>query len=88
MRRSGGSADFDDGEREQGSQWPLERLLSDARFPSWRPFLPHAIGWSAAAGRQGDEAALIELEHEGPRGHVFELADAVAPVPNGGQMDA
>ena len=42
---------------------------------------PHPIGGNLAAGRQCNQAALVQLEQERARRHVLQLARSVAPVP-------
>src|ERR1019366_3071639 len=42
---------------------------------------PHPIGGNLAAWRQGNEAALVQLEQERARRHVLQLPRSVAPIP-------
>jgi hypothetical protein len=81
----GQRADFPDLQRKQPAQVCPQRRLRNQHLGGRHPLVTHAIGGNLSARRQRNPAALLQFEQPRPGGHVLELANRVAPVPERGQ---
>jgi hypothetical protein len=88
LASGGRRTDLREGQGQPSRQPTAQKFLAH-RFPQDRHSLvPHAIGRGPASRGQMNPAALVQLQEQGPGGHVFKLTGVRAPVPQLGQFHA
>ena len=82
------ATDFGKAQGQQPGQPARQRSLAHRMFENRHSLVPHAIGRGTAPEGQMNPPALVQLQEQGPSGHVFKLAGRRAPVPQPGQFHA